>query len=44
MKAFPRGQYDDQVAATILGLEYIFPVREVNYGYTAEVTYSGWNY
>lgn len=29
LKAFPQGQYNDQVAATVLGLEYIFPSHAI---------------
>jgi len=42
MKAFPRGQYDDQVSATLLGLEYVYPARTLNADYRLEVAYEGW--
>jgi len=37
-------RYDDQVSATLLLLEYVYPPRIKDYSYQMGVKYSGWNY
>lgn len=45
MKSFPRATNDDQVSATVLALEYIYPPRGmIDYNYKVSAVYEGWNY